>query len=109
MWLQNVKFYEKFALGTVNPLLSPGGGGGLFSQALLWGAQKRGRAYLISQRFCILNASAGARFLEDRLVVTRRYTAFSNNKKMAAILHRELEHQVGGYGAEGQNQYEFSA
>jgi len=27
-------------------------------------------------------------------VVTRRYTAFSNNKKMVTILHRELEHKV---------------
>ena len=36
----------------------------------------------------------GARFLEDRLVVTRRYTAFSNNKKMVTILPRELEHKI---------------
>ena len=36
----------------------------------------------------------GARFLEDRLVVTRRYTAFSNNNKMVTILPRELEHKV---------------
>ena len=36
----------------------------------------------------------GARFLEDRLVVTGRYTAFSNNKKMVTILHRELKHKV---------------
>ena len=36
----------------------------------------------------------GARFLEDRLVVTRCYTAFSNNKKMVTILHRELKHKV---------------
>ena len=28
-------------------------------------------------------------------MVTWRYTAFSNNKKMATILHRELEHKVG--------------
>ena len=34
------------------------------------------------------------RFLKDRLVVTGRYTAFSNNKKMVTILHRELEHKV---------------
>ena len=27
-------------------------------------------------------------------MVIRRYTAFSNNKKMVAILHRELEHKV---------------
>ena len=36
----------------------------------------------------------GARFLEDRLVVTRRYTAFSNYNKMVPILPRELEHKV---------------
>ena len=36
----------------------------------------------------------GARFLEDGLVVTRRYTAFCNNKKIVTILHRELEHKV---------------
>ena len=30
----------------------------------------------------------------DRLVVPGRYTAFSNNKKMVTILHRELEHEV---------------
>ena len=36
----------------------------------------------------------GARFLEDRLVVIGRYTAFSNNQKMVTILHRELEHKV---------------
>ena len=36
----------------------------------------------------------GLRFLEDRLMVTGHYTAFSNNKKMVTILHRELEHKV---------------
>ena len=36
----------------------------------------------------------GARFLEDRLVVTGHYTAFSNNTKMVTILRRELEHKV---------------
>ena len=30
----------------------------------------------------------------DRLAVPRCYTAFSNNKKMVTILHRELEHKV---------------
>ena len=40
------------------------------------------------------NASTGARFLEDGLVVPGRYTAFSNNKKMLTILHRELERKV---------------
>ena len=27
-------------------------------------------------------------------MVTGRYTAFSSNKKMVTILHRELEHEV---------------
>ena len=27
-------------------------------------------------------------------MVTRRYTVFSNNKKMVTILHRKLEHKV---------------
>ena len=36
----------------------------------------------------------GARFLEDRLVVTRCYTAFSNNKETVTILQRELKHKV---------------
>ena len=36
----------------------------------------------------------GVRFLEDGLMVTGHYTAFSNNKKMVTILHRELEHKV---------------
>ena len=34
------------------------------------------------------------KFLEDGLVVTGCYTAFSNNEKMVTILHRELEHKV---------------
>ena len=36
----------------------------------------------------------GERFLWDGLVVPRRYTAFSNNKKMVTILHREVESKV---------------
>ena len=44
-----------------------------------------------------------------------RYTAFSNNKKLATILQRELErkvekseaHEVGGHVSEDQKQYEF--
>ena len=36
----------------------------------------------------------GARFLEDGFVVTGRYTAFSNNKKMVTFPHKELEHKV---------------
>ena len=36
----------------------------------------------------------GARFLKDGLVGHGRYTAFSNNKKMVTILHRELERKV---------------
>ena len=40
------------------------------------------------------NVSTGARFLQDGLVATGRYTTFSNNKKMVINLHRELEHKV---------------
>ena len=35
-----------------------------------------------------------ARFLEDGLVVPRRYTALSSEKKMVAILHRELQRKI---------------
>ena len=51
-------------------------------------------------------------------MVTGRYAAFSNNKKMATILQRELEHkiekvqhnyEVGGHADEDQKQYEFPA
>ena len=37
----------------------------------------------------------GARFAEDGLLVPKRYTTFSNDKKMVTVLHRELEFQVG--------------
>ena len=36
----------------------------------------------------------GVGFLDDGIMVTGHYTAFSNNKKMVTILHRELEHKV---------------
>ena len=51
-------------------------------------------------------------------MVPGRCTAFSNNKKMVPILHRELEgkvvkvqhmREVGGQAAEDQQQYEFPA
>ena len=51
-------------------------------------------------------------------MVTGRYTAFSNNKKMVTILLRELEHKVEKvqrmklevmHAAEDQKQYEFPA
>ena len=35
-----------------------------------------------------------ARFLGDGLVVPGRYTALSSEKKMVAILHRELERKI---------------
>ena len=60
-------------------------GGFIFSSTF----EEGGGAYLIQQ-----NASTAARFLEGGLVVTGRYTAFSNNKKMITILHRELQHKV---------------
>ena len=49
----------------------------------------------LSREGCSLEFSpAGARFLEDGLVVAGRYTALSNDKKMVTILHRELERKV---------------
>ena len=46
----------------------------------------------LSREGCSLEFSpTAARFLEDGLVVTGWYTALSNDKKMVAILHRELE------------------
>ena len=52
-----------------------------------------------------------------KLVVPERYTALSNDKKMVAILHREIEckiekvkHiEVGGHAAKDQKQYELPA
>ena len=61
-------------------------GGGLFFFMCFWEGEG---AYLI-----LRNVSTGATFLQDGLVVTGRYTTFSNNKKMVIILHRELEHKV---------------
>ena len=63
--------------------------GAYFFEALLWGGLIERGAYLIQRK-----ASTGAKFLEDGLVVPGHYTAFSNNKKMVTILHRELEHKV---------------
>jgi len=36
----------------------------------------------------------GSEVLEDGLVVPGRYTAFSNNQKMASILHKGVERKV---------------
>ena len=49
----------------------------------------------LSRDGCSLESSpTGARFLEDGLVVPGRYTALSNDKKMVAILHRELGRKI---------------
>ena len=49
----------------------------------------------LSREGCSLEFSPSrARFLEDRLVVSGRYTVLFNDKKMVPILHRELEHKV---------------
>ena len=48
----------------------------------------------------------GARFLENTFLVPRRYTAFSNNKK---IVEKVEAHEVGGHAAKDQKQYEFPA
>ena len=84
-----------------------------FSCAFERGLEREGEgAYLIWR-----NVSTGVTFFQDGLVVTGRYTTFSNNKKMAIILHRELEHKVekvfcpkvGRHAAEDQKQYELPA
>ena len=63
--------------------------GASFFQALL----RRGRGGLFERgAYLILrNASMGARFLQDGLVVPGCYTAFSNNKQMVTILRREID------------------
>ena len=44
---------------------------------------------------CSLEFSpTGVRFLENGLAVLGCYTAFSNNRKMVTILHKELERKV---------------
>ena len=49
----------------------------------------------LSREGCSLEFSpTGARFLEDGPVVTGCNTAFSNDKTMVTILHRELECKV---------------
>ena len=49
----------------------------------------------LSREGCSLEFSpTGARSLEDGPVVPGCYNALSNNKKMVAILHRELERKV---------------
>ena len=53
-------------------------------------------SYTTYKRKSLENSSSPteARFLEDRLVVPGLYTALSNDKKMVAILHRELERKI---------------
>ena len=58
-------------------------------QALLRGGLKE-RGGLFNLAKCI----NGTKVSPDGLVVTGRFTAFSNNKKMVTILHRELQHKI---------------
>ena len=53
-------------------------------------------SYTTYKRKSLENSTSptGARFLEDGLVVPGPYTALSNDKKMVAILHRELERKL---------------
>ena len=75
---------------SVNSLLSPPAGAYFFSCAFERGLEREGDgAYLIYR-----NVSTGATFLQDGLVVTGRYTTFSNNKKTVINVHRELEYKV---------------
>ena len=80
--LKSHSFVRKFSIKLLGGLFFPStfdrrGGGGVLKRE---GGQR--------------NVSTGARFLQDGLVATGRYTTFSNNKKMVINLHRELEHKV---------------
>ena len=41
-----------------------------------------------------MKRSNRSKVVEDGLVVPRHDTAFSNNKKMVTIFHRELDHKI---------------
>ena len=78
---------------TVNPLLGPPGA--YFFQALLRGGLNREGG--LKERGGLFNLAKcinGTKVSPDGLVVTGRFTPFSNNKKMVTILHRELEHKI---------------
>ena len=96
----------------INPLLSSPGG--LFFSSTFEEGLNRDRGGLFNLTKCINRSKVS----QGRTCVTGRYTAFSNNKKMVTILHRDLEHkvekvrsahEVGGHVAEDQKQYEFPA
>ena len=72
---------------TVNPLLNPTGNlcfTSTFEGGLIERGGRKGREKGLIKFSKMYQR--GARFLEDGLVVTGRYTAFSNNKKMVTIL-----------------------
>ena len=81
--------HSKVAHLSVNSRLSSWGA--YFFQARLIGERGGG---VLKREGGQRNVSTGARFLQDGLVATGRYTTFSNNKKMVINLHRELEHKV---------------
>ena len=79
-------------------------GGAYFFQALLRGGRliERGPLKERGGLFNLVKCINGSKVSRGRtcgsnrllLVVTGRYTAFSNNKKIVTILPRELEHKV---------------
>ena len=88
---QNICFLSQILLWSLNIIHRK------FSIYYFFQALLRGRGELDRKKGDFLiqwNASTEVRFLWDGLVVPRRYTAFSNNKKMVTILHRELESKV---------------
>ena len=79
--------------GTVNPLLSPPWGL-FFSSTFEGGLNREGGLKERGGLFNLAKCINGTNVSPDGLVVTGRFTAFSNNKKMVTILHRELEHKI---------------
>ena len=78
---------------TVNPLLRPPGG--LFFSSTFEERLNRDEGGGVETRgvFNLANCINRSKVSQGRTCVTGRYTAFSNNKKMVTILHRELEHK----------------
>ena len=77
---QGLQMYRNSRKSSIKPP-----GGLIFFKHFLEGLYREGGPYSIQR-----NASAGARFFDDGLVVPGRYTAFSNNKKMVTI-ERKVE------------------
>ena len=80
---------------TVNPLIGPPGGlyfPSTFEERL--NRDEGGGEVETGGFFDLAKCINRSKVSQRRTCVTGRYTAFSNNKKMVTILHRELEHKV---------------